>query len=229
MAQYARLNADWLIPMPSSLTSWEAMALGTAGYTAALSVLRLQALGADPAQGEVLVTGATGGVGSIAIMLLVQQGFKVIGATGKTDQRPYLNRLGAADTLDRATLSDIGKPLQKERWATAVDTAGSHTLANVCAQMQYEGIVAACGLAQGMDFPATVAPFILRGVTLAGIDSVMASFEARKSAWDFLANKVDRYLLSEIAQTIRLEETLSVAKAMIAGKTVGRVVVNVNT
>lgn len=228
LAQYARLNPDWLIPLPEKITSWQAMAIGTAGYTAALCVLKLVNSGVKPQHGPVLVTGATGGVGSIAVALLAKLGYQVTASTGKAEQQTYLTQLGAVATLDRQTLSVAGKPLQKEIWAAAVDTVGSHTLANVCAQLQYGGIVAACGLAQGMDFPSTVAPFILRGVTLAGIDSVMAPYAQRVAAWDFLAENLALDLLSTVATTIGLNECLNAGQTMIAGHVTGRYVVDVN-
>jgi acrylyl-CoA reductase (NADPH) len=174
LAGKARLRGEWLVRLPGALTPRQAMAIGTAGYTAMLSVLALERHGVQPASGEVLVTGATGGVGSIAIAVLAKLGYRVVASTGKTKEADYLRRLGAAEVIDRAALAAPGKPLQKERWAGVVDALGSHTLANACAQTRRAGVVAACGLAQGMDFQATVAPFILRGVTLAGIDSVMA-------------------------------------------------------
>ena len=183
LAQRARLNGDWLVPLPAEFTTRQAMAIGTAGYTASLCVDALLDHGVSPDQGEVLVTGATGGVGSVAIALLAKAGFEVAAATGKSSEAEYLEKLGAATVLDRAELAEKGKALQKERWAGVVDTAGSYTLANACAQTRYGGAVAACGLAQGMDFPASVAPFILRGVSLLGVDSVMAPKARRLAAW----------------------------------------------
>lgn len=228
LSQYARLNADWLIPLPGAISEWDAMAIGTAGYTAALCVLKLIKLGVKPEDGAILVTGSTGGVGSIAVTLLAKLGYQVVASTGKGHSADYLKSLGAAEIVDRQTLSEQGKPLQKELWAGAVDTVGSYTLANVCAQMKYNGVVAACGLAQGMDFPATVAPFILRGVILAGIDSVMAHYQERVEAWNFLAEHLDKSMLSTIATTIPLAETLHAAKSIIEGTLTGRVVVDVN-
>jgi acrylyl-CoA reductase (NADPH) len=183
LAQRAVLAGDGLVRLPAAFTPRQAMAIGTAGYTAMLCVLALERHGVAPAAGEVLVTGATGGVGSVAIALLARLGFKVVASTGKASEADYLRRLGAAEVIDRAALGAPGKPLQKERWAAAIDTLGSHTLANACAQTRYGGVVAACGLAQGMDFPSSVAPFILRGVTLAGVDSVMAPTPLREAAW----------------------------------------------
>lgn len=228
LAQYARLDADWLIPLPDSLSEWEAMALGTAGYTAALCVLKIVNAGIKPEQGPILVTGATGGVGSIAVMLLAKLGYHVAASTGKLTESDYLYQLGAKDIIDRASLSQPGKPLQKEVWAAAIDTAGSHTLANICAQLQYNGVVAACGLAQGMDFTSSVAPFILRGITLAGVDSVMVPYPQRFAAWQFLAEHLDHQLLKSLATTISLKECIEVGQNMIDGKITGRYVVDVN-
>jgi len=228
LAQKARLSGDWLIPLPSAFASRQAMAIGTAGYTAALCVDALVKAGVTPDQGEVLVTGATGGVGSIAIALLSKAGFSVAAATGKASEADYLKALGAMTVIDRAELSEAGKPLQKERWAGAVDAVGSHTLANVCAQTRYGGAVAACGLAQGMDFPATVAPFILRGVSLLGIDSVMAPRPPRLAAWQRLARDLDPQALESIVREIPLGEAIAAAGDLMDGKVRGRLVVDVN-
>lgn len=228
LAQRARLSGDWLVSCPDVLSSHDAMAIGTAGYTAMLSVLALEDAGLAPGDGDVLVTGASGGVGSVAIALLSRLGHRVVASTGKLDEAPYLTELGAAEVIDRATLSAAGKPIQKERWAAAVDAVGSHTLANVCAQMRYGGIVTACGLAQGMDFPASVAPFILRGVTLHGIDSVMAPLVLRRRAWARLATDLDRGKLAAITRTIGLGDAIAVAYELMAGRVRGRVVVDVN-
>ena len=228
LAQKARLSADWLIPLPSAFDSRQAMAIGTAGYTAALCVDALVNAGVTPDQGEVLVTGATGGVGSIAIALLSKAGFTVAAATGKASETDYLKALGATTVVDRAELSEPGKPLQKERWAGAVDAVGSHTLANVCAQTRYRGAVAACGLAQGMDFPASVAPFILRGVSLLGIDSVMAPRPPRLAAWQRLARDLDPQALESIVREIPLGEAIAAAGELMDGKVRGRIVVDVN-
>jgi len=228
LAQKARLSGDWLIPLPSAFASRQAMAIGTAGYTAALCVDALVKAGVTPDQGEVLVTGATGGVGSIAIALLSKAGFSVAAATGKASEADYLKALGATTVIDRAELSEAGKPLQKERWAGAVDAVGSHTLANVCAQTRYGGAVAACGLAQGMDFPATVAPFILRGVSLLGIDSVMAPRPPRLAAWQRLARDLDPQALESIVREIPLGEAIAAAGDLMDGKVRGRLVVDVN-
>jgi acrylyl-CoA reductase (NADPH) len=183
LAETARLKADWLIPLPEAFTPVQAMAIGTAGYTSMLSVLALERHGVAPGDGEVLVTGANGGVGSFAIALLSRLGYQVVASTGRPDEAEYLTRLGAARIIDRQSLSEPGRPLAREQWAAAIDSVGSHTLANVCAGIRYRGIVAACGLAQGMEFPGSVAPFILRGVTLAGIDSVTRPREDRLEAW----------------------------------------------
>jgi acrylyl-CoA reductase (NADPH) len=203
------------------------MAIGTAGYTAMLCLLALERHGVSPGNGEILVTGASGGVGSIAISLLAGRGFDVVASTGKLSEASYLKALGAKDVIDRASLSAPGKPLQKERWAGVVDSVGSFTLANACAQIRYGGVVAACGLAQGMDFPASVAPFILRGVTLAGIDSVMAPVSLRRTAWQRLATEIDSAKLDSICREIRLEDSFATAAAMMAGTMRGRVVVRV--
>ena len=228
LAQRARLNGDWLVPLPAEFTTRQAMAIGTAGYTASLCVDALLDHGVSPDQGEVLVTGATGGVGSVAIALLTKAGFKVAAATGKSSEAEYLEKLGAGAVLDRAELAEKGKPLQKERWAGVVDAVGSYTLANACAQTRYGGAVAACGLAQGMDFPASVAPFILRGVSLLGIDSVMAPKPRRIAAWKRLSRDLDAGALESIAQEIALEDTIAAAGDLLDGKVRGRIVVDVN-
>jgi acrylyl-CoA reductase (NADPH) len=228
LAQRARLNGDWLVPLPSNFTARQAMAIGTAGYTASLCVDALLGHGVSADQGEILVTGATGGVGSVAIALLSKAGFKVAAATGKPSEAEYLHQLGAVTVLDRAELAEAGKPLQKERWAGVIDTVGSHTLANACAQTRYGGAVAACGLAQGMDFPASVAPFILRGVSLLGIDSVMAPKERRITAWKRLSEDLDVQALDSIAQEIPLRDAIAAAGQLMEGKVRGRIVVDVN-
>lgn len=228
LAEQARLNGDWLIPLPAGFSAAEAMALGTAGYTAMLAVLALERHGVTPERGEVLVTGANGGVGSVAIALLAKLGYRVAASTGRPEEAEYLKSLGAAEIVERASLSEPGRPLGRERWAGAIDSVGSHTLANVCAGTRYGGCVAACGLAQGMDFPATVAPFILRGVTLAGIDSVMRPRADRLEAWSRLARDLDKRLLAPITRTIGLEEVIPTAGELLAGKVRGRVVVDVN-
>ncbi|WP_024804533.1 MDR family oxidoreductase [Nocardia sp. BMG51109] len=228
LAQRARLNGDWLVPLPPEFTARQAMSIGTAGYTASLCVDALLRHGIRPDQGEILVTGATGGVGSIAIALLTKAGFTVAAATGKSSETAYLQQLGAGTVVDRAELGERGKPLQKERWAGAIDTVGSHTLANVCAQTRYNGAVAACGLAQGMDFPGTVAPFILRGVTLLGVDSVKADKQRRLDAWGRLARDLDPAALDSIAREVTLAEAIPTADKLIDGTVRGRYVVDVN-
>ncbi len=228
LAQRARLKGDWLVPLPAAFSEKQAMAIGTAGYTAALCVDALVAGGVSPDQGEVLVTGATGGVGSVAVALLRKIGFKVVASTGKVAEADYLKQLGAEATIDRAELAERGKPLQRERWAGVVDTVGSFTLANACAQTRYGGAVAACGLAQGADFPATVMPFILRGVRLLGVDSVMAPRKLRMAAWERLANDLDPELLNVIAAEIALGDAIAVASDLIDGKVRGRIIVDVN-
>ncbi len=229
LAQQARVRADWLVPLPVALTFEQAMAIGTAGYTAMLCVMALQGHGLDPSDGDILVTGAAGGVGSVAVALLSTLGFRVLASTGRPEEADYLKRLGAAEIIDRKTLGAPGKPLEKERWIGAVDSVGSHTLANVCAGTRYGGIVAACGLAQGMDFPASVAPFILRGITLAGIDSVYCPRPRRQQAWDLLARHLDLAKLAIIGQqTVGLEESIPLAGKVLAGQVRGRVVVDVN-
>ena len=228
LAQQARVKADWLLPLPAPLTPWQAMAIGTAGYTAMLCVMALQAHGLTPERGPVLVTGANGGVGSVAVALLARAGFSVHASTGRPEEAAHLKALGATEVIDRASLSAPGKPLQKERWAGAVDSVGSHTLANVCASLHYGGVVAACGLAQGMDLPASVAPFILRGVTLAGVDSVMAPYARRAEAWRRLASELPLDLLEGNTDTIALADAPAVATRLLAGQVRGRVVVDVN-
>ncbi len=227
-AQRARLDGDWLVPLPSAFTAKQAMSIGTAGYTASLCVDALLAHGVRPDQGEILVTGATGGVGSIAIALLAKAGFTVAAVTGKPSEASYLEQLGAGTVLDRAEFAAAGKPLQKERWAGVVDAVGSHTLANACAQTRYGGAVAACGLAQGMDFQASVAPFILRGVSLLGVDSVMAPKPPRLAAWKRLAEDLDPAVLDTIAEDVALAEVIDAASQLMDGKVRGRIVVDVN-
>jgi acrylyl-CoA reductase (NADPH) len=226
LARKARVKADWLVPVPAGLDARQAMAIGTAGYTAMLCVMALQDRGVTPAAGPVLVTGANGGVGSIAIALLARLGFEVHASTGRLAEAEHLRRLGAKEIIDRAPLGEPGKPLQKERWAAAVDSVGSHTLANVCASLRYGGTVAACGLAQGMDFPATVAPFILRGVTLAGVDSVYAPQARRLTAWQRLASELPKDLLDANTETIALGAVVDRAPRLLAGQVRGRVVVD---
>jgi acrylyl-CoA reductase (NADPH) len=228
LAQRAKLKGEWLIPLPQGMTARTAMAIGTAGYTAMLCALSLQEQGVTRDSGEVLVTGASGGVGSVAISILSGWGYRVIASTGKATEADYLKSLGAADIIDRAELSAPGKPLQKERWAGVVDSVGSHTLANALAQTRYGGVVTACGLAQGMDLPSSVAPFILRGVKLIGVDSVMAPKVRRIAAWSRLASDLPAAALDRITQEIPLAETLNKAGDILGGKVRGRLVVNVN-
>jgi acrylyl-CoA reductase (NADPH) len=225
MAERARLKGDWLVKLPAAFTPWQAMAIGTAGYTAMLCVLALEHHGVQPGAGEVLVTGATGGVGSVATALLARQGHRVVAATGKVQEADYLTQLGAAAVIDRAELASPGKPMQKERWAAVVDPVGSQTLATALAQVRYGGVVAACGLAQGTDLPTTVLPFILRGVTLAGVDSVMAPRALRELAWQRLAQDLDPVLLETMTEEIALEEAIARSGDLLDGRVRGRLVV----
>ena len=229
LAQQARVKGDWLIPLPEAFSTRDAMMIGTAGYTAALCVRALQRQGVTPDQGPVLVTGAAGGVGSVSVALLHALGYTVMASTGRPQEEGYLKSLGASEIIDRQTLSEPGKPLGKERWAGAIDSVGSHTLANVCAGTRYRGAVAACGLAQGMDFPATVAPFILRGVQLIGVDSVHCPKPERLAAWDLLARHLSREALARIgATTIPLAQAIEQARQLLEGRVRGRIVVDVN-
>ncbi len=228
LSQKARLKGDWLVSLPAAFTPKQAMAIGTAGYTAALCVDALLRHGVSPEQGEVLVTGATGGVGSVAVALLAKAGFNVAAATGKASEGDYLKGLGATTIIDRAELSEKGKPMQRERWAGVVDSVGSTTLANAIAQTKYCGAVAACGLAGGADLPTTVMPFILRGVCLLGVDSVMAAKAPRLAAWARLARDLDPALLDVIGAEVGLREAIQAGHDIIAGKIRGRVIVDVN-
>jgi acrylyl-CoA reductase (NADPH) len=228
LAQTARLKGDWLVPLPDAFTAKQAMGIGTAGYTAMLCVMALEANGVTPDQGEILVTGAAGGVGSVAISLLAKLGYTVIASTGRASEADYLKGLGATDLIDRNDLSEAGRPMAKERWAGAVDAVGSHTLANICASLKYGGTVAACGLAQGFDLPATVMPFILRSVTLAGVDSVYCPRPRRIEAWNRLAKDLDIGHIEMMISEINLGDAVATAADQMAGKTRGRVVVNVN-
>ena len=228
LAQTARVNGDWLVPLPAAFAPQQAMAIGTAGYTAMLCVMALERHGVTPDKGEILVTGANGGVGSVAVALLAKLGYRVVASTGRPNEADYLTSLGAAEIVDRAQFSGPGKPLAKERWAGAVDSVGSHTLANVCASMKYRGVVAACGLAQGMDLPATVAPFILRGVTLAGVDSVYCPRPERLEAWQRLARDLDPALLELISHEVGLTEVIRLAGDLLDGQVRGRLIVDVN-
>lgn len=226
LAEVARVKGDWLVPLPKAFTTRQAMAIGTAGYTAMLCVLALEKHGIKPADGEILVTGANGGVGSVAIALLARLGYTVVASTGRPAEAEHLKALGAETLIERSELAAPGKPIGKERWAGVIDTVGSHTLANACATTKYRGAVAACGLAGGMDFPATVAPFILRGVTLYGIDSVMAPRSVRQEAWDRLARDLDIGKLNSVTREIGLAEAIQVGAELLDGKVRGRVVVN---
>ena len=225
LAQKARLNGDWLIPLPAGFTAAQAMAIGTAGNTAMLCVMALERHGVTPESGEILVTGANGGVGSFAIALLSGLGYQVVASTGRPQESEYLKALGACEIIDRTNLSEPGKAMTKERWAGVIDSVGSHTLANACAATRYGGVVAACGLAQGMDLPASVAPFILRGITLSGIDSVMRPREDRINAWNRLDRDLDRKLLEQITQTVALKDIIPMAQKLLAGQVRGRLVV----
>ena len=228
LAQMARVRGDWLVPLPTAFSARQAMAIGTAGYTAMLCVLALERHGIKPADGEILVTGANGGVGSVAIALLARLGYQVVASTGRAAEEAHLKALGAAAIIDRNELSAPGKPLGTERWAGVVDAVGSHTLANACATTRYRGAVAACGLAQGMDFPSSVAPFILRGITLYGIDSVMAPLAMRLQAWERLAKDLDIAKLDAISHEIGLNEVIAMGAELLEGKVRGRLVVDVN-
>ena len=226
LAQLGRYKGEQLVRLPAPLTTRDAMSIGTAGYTAMLAAMALADSGVT--SGEVLVTGASGGVGSFAVALLAQRGHRVVASTGKLAEADYLRTLGASDVIDRAELSAAGKPLQKERWAGVVDSVGSQTLANACAQLRYGGVAVACGLAQGMDFPATVAPFILRGARLIGVDSVMCGMDRRTRAWQHLAKELDRAKLDTITREIALAEAFEAGRAIVAGEIRGRVIVDVN-
>jgi acrylyl-CoA reductase (NADPH) len=228
LAEKARLKGDWLVKLPAVFTTRQAMCIGTAGYTAMLCVMALEDHGVQPGDGEVLVTGATGGVGSVAVALLAKLGYKVVAATGKLSEEAYLKSLGATSIIDRAELSQPGKPFQKERWAGVVDAVGSNTLANALAQTRYGGTVAACGLAQGMDLPTTVMPFILRGVTLVGVDSVMAPIAMRQRAWNRLAQDLNPAVLESMIEEVNLDGAIDKAHALMDGKVRGRVVVKIN-
>ena len=228
LAQYTQVKSDWLVKLPETITTREAMSIGTAGYTAALCVNALLKHGTTPADGEILVTGATGGVGSVAVALLAAQGFKVVASTGKINEDAYLKALGASECVDRESLNVAGNPLQRERWAGVVDALGGQTLANACAQTCYGGAVAACGLAESAALPATVMPFILRGVTLYGIDSVMAPTTAREQAWQRLATDLDKTRLESMINEISLAEAMNIGGDVLAGKIRGRLLVDVN-
>ena len=228
LSQRARVPLSGVVLRPSSISPRNAMAIGTGGFTAMLSILALERHGLFPERGPVLVTGASGGVGSFSISLLSRLGYRVLAATGRPEERDYLTRLGAAEIIERKELSSPGKPLAKERWAAVVDSVGSHTLVNACAGTQRGGLVAACGLAQGMDFPATMAPFILRGVSLLGIESMMLPREKRDAAWQRLAELADPLWFDEVARDISLAEAIPQSSELLAGKVRGRLVVDVN-
>jgi acrylyl-CoA reductase (NADPH) len=228
LAQKARVNSDWLVPLPAGIDMQQAMAIGTAGYTAMLCVMKLEQLDVTPEKGEILVTGAAGGVGSVAIAVLAKLGYEVVALSGRVHEADYLKALGATEIMPRERMSEAGKPLDKARWAGVVDVVGSQVLANACASTQYGGVVTACGLAGGMDLPATVAPFILRGVTLAGIDSVMCPKATRIEAWSRLSQDLDMKKLESMTQTISLDEVKEKAEALLKGTVRGRVVVSTN-
>jgi acrylyl-CoA reductase (NADPH) len=227
LAEQARLKGAWLVPLPAAFTARQAMAIGTAGYTAMLCIMALERHGVTPQSGEVVVSGAAGGVGSVAVALLASLGYTVAAVTGRPAEADYMRSLGAAEVLDRAQFAGAGKPLAKERWAGAVDVVGSHTLANICAAMRYRGVVAACGLAGGLDFPATVAPFILRAVTLVGVDSGLCPRPERLEAWRRLAQHLDGAKLAALTREIGLSEAIPEAARLMDGKVRGRIVVDV--
>ncbi len=228
LAEKARLKSEWLVPLPDAFSPTQAMAIGTAGFTAMLCVMALERHGVTPDKGEVLVTGAAGGVGSVAVSLLAKLGYTVVGVSGRPEEFDYIKGLGASEVLERSEFTSPAKPIAKERWAGAVDVVGSHTLANICSTMKYRGVVAACGLAGGMDFPSSVAPFILRGVTLAGIDSVMCPRAERLEAWQRLARDLDASKLEMLSHEIGLSEAIAVAGELLEGKVRGRVLVDIS-
>ena len=229
MSQKAKVKGDWLVKLPEKLSLKQAMAIGTAGYTAMLCVLALEKNGVTPEDGEILVTGATGGVGSVAITLLTKLGYHVVASSGRPEHSNYLKLLGAKRIIDRKELSQKGRPLAKECWAGAIDSVGSYTLANVCAATKYKGIVVACGLAQGFDLPATVMPFILRGVSLVGIDSVYCPLKDRIEAWERLSTDLNLEHLEKMTSVIPIQDVMVASKNMIEGKSYGRIVIDVNT
>jgi acrylyl-CoA reductase (NADPH) len=223
----ARVKGDWLVPLPASMSTRDAMASGTAGYTAMLAVMALEHHGLKPAGGPVVVTGAAGGVGSVAVAILAKLGYQVTASTGRPEEADYLKRLGAAEIIDRKDLAGAPRPLAKERWAGGIDAVGSTTLANVLSMIRYRGAVAACGLAGGMDMPATVAPFILRGVCLLGIDSVMRPLADRRAAWGRLESDLDRTKLAEMTSEISLAEVIAAGREIVDGRVRGRIVVKI--
>jgi acrylyl-CoA reductase (NADPH) len=227
-AEKARVKGDWLVRLPDGMSARDAMAVGTAGYTAMLSVLALEKHGVTPKDGSVVVTGAAGGVGSVAIAVLSKLGYHVIASTGRVAEADYLRGLGAAEIIDRNELSAPAKPLAKERWAGGVDSVGSTTLANLLSMTKYRGAIAACGLAGGMDLPSSVAPFILRGVCLLGIDSVMCPLELRKQAWARLATDLDHKKLADITHEINLDQVIGEGAKILAGQVRGRIVVKIS-
>jgi acrylyl-CoA reductase (NADPH) len=226
-AEKARVKGDWLVRLPEGMSARDAMAIGTAGFTAMLAVLALEKHGLTPKDGPIVVTGAAGGVGSVATALLSKLGHHVIASTGRMSEADYLKGLGATDVIDRAELSGPAKPLAKERWAGGIDSVGSTTLANLLSMTKYRGAVAACGLAAGMDLPSSVAPFILRGVCLLGIDSVMCPIELRRVAWSRLASDLDHGKLAEITHEIELGEVIAAGAKILAGQVRGRIVVKI--
>lgn len=229
LAQKARVNGDWLIPLPDNLTLKDAMALGTAGYTAMLCVLALLRHGLKPSDGEIAVTGATGGVGSVAILILKELGYKAVAITGKLSETDYLLDLGAHEVIDRALYASPAKPLLKERWAGVIDVLGGNTLASLCASTKYHGVVTACGLAESMDLPASVAPFILRGVTLVGVDSVKCPKETRLEAWAMLSEKINLSKLNTVISEIKLEDAINYSKLLLSGTFKGRIIVDLSS
>ena len=229
LAQIARVQNDWLIPLPDSMTSKRAMEIGTAGFTAMLSLIKIEGHGIKPSDGKILVTGASGGVGSIAIALLHANGYEVIASTGKNDVYEYLKKLGASEIINRSELNSQHKPLDRQKWVAAIDTVGSKTLANVCASTKSDGAIAACGMAQGLDLNTSVAPFILRGITLYGINSVNINSKKRVSAWDRLASDLADLKLDFVCSQHKLNEVTNVAKQLLEGKIVGRCIIDVNS
>jgi acrylyl-CoA reductase (NADPH) len=228
LAQKARVKGEWLVPVPANFSTLHAMAIGTAGYTAMLCALMLEKHGIKPADGPILVTGAAGGVGTISIAVLAKLGYEVTASTGRLEETDFLKSLGASQVIDRATLSSPGEMLGAETWAGAIDTVGSATLANVIASVKYRGAVAACGLAQGLDFPTTVLPFLLRNITLYGIDSVMAPYAVRSEAWERLSTDLDVRKLESVTQVLGLDQAIPTAHEILSGKVRGRVVIDVN-